>query len=155
MALRQFARVSAPLFRLQSASPLLSTSFSRSYSTGEGSAGKRGVFFVFCHPKNLSQPLFFSSCVVWHFLSWTGVKIHERWNERASIRTLHIVKHYVSCFFIMMGMVSDRLRLDRATSVPFSIRTLFFFFCPIFVSLLLVIEGLKYMQSHEVSYEKH
>lgn len=35
MALRQFARASASLFRLQGTAPLLSTSLSRNYSTGK------------------------------------------------------------------------------------------------------------------------
>lgn len=35
MALRQFARASASLFRLQSTAPLLNTSLSRNYSTGK------------------------------------------------------------------------------------------------------------------------
>ena len=47
MALRQFARASAPLFRLQSAAPLLSNSLSRNYSTGEEEEEEGGCFAFF------------------------------------------------------------------------------------------------------------
>ena len=126
MALRQFARTSAPLFRLQSAAPLLSTSLSRNYSTGEGARQKRGFFWPI--PRVFRGPSF---CCVWH-------QVPAMTTDRTRGRVYECYADGIVAFCVLPMLTvetnSDRRRVDRPFN-PFKrasqlVETLFCFFVP-------------------------